>query len=91
MSDSAFIVNIDKALANLLWNYLKTDSAIQNVVTDPEQISFQLSAKAAKKASKLSLFLYSVAVDASARNQPPMAATSGQRFHDAAFVLRLNG
>ena len=40
MGQKAFISDIDKALANLIWNGIENESAAKNTISSQEQISF---------------------------------------------------
>ena len=74
MVQKGFITDIDKALANLIWNDIKTESTAKNALSSQDQISFS-SPKANQGTRKLSIFLYSITEEMTARETcllPPM-------------------
>ena len=75
MSDQNFIQEADRALQNHIWNALKSESTTQTLITSQDQIAFSLP-KVAQKASKVSVFLYRVTEEASARNPQVLAGAS---------------
>jgi Pvc16 N-terminal domain len=75
MSDQNFIQEADRALQNHIWNALKSESTTQTLVTSQDQIAFSLP-KVAQKASKVSVFLYRISEEASARNPQVLSGAS---------------
>ena len=88
MDDCAFILNVDKALANLIWNGVKDDPKTQALVTSEKQISFASPKTCEAGSKKLSVFLYSILEDAANRNRAPAVDSSGKRIAQVSFALR---
>ncbi|HSV49258.1 MAG TPA: DUF4255 domain-containing protein [Candidatus Acidoferrales bacterium] len=61
-----------KTLANLIWNAIKDDKELNQIVKNIEQISFA-APNEADKAAQLSVFLYGSNELPAMRNQPPKA------------------
>jgi hypothetical protein len=88
MNDFNFIQNTDKALANLIWNNIKQEPKIAEIVTSEEQITFASpKAAEAKKTKKLSIFLYNITQEPTTRNTPTVADQSGKRMPQTLFIL----
>jgi hypothetical protein len=64
--------NASKTLANLIWNAIKDDKDLNQIIKNIEQISFAAPTEA-DKAAQLSVFLYNLAELPAMRNQPPKA------------------
>ena len=88
MDDCAFILTVDKALANLIWNGVKDDPKTQALVSSEKQISFASPKTCEAGSKKLSVFLYSILEDAANRNRAPAVDSSGKRIAQASFALR---
>ena len=88
MDDCAFILNVDKALANLIWNGVKDDPKTQAMVSSEKQISFAAPKTGEAGSKKLAVFLYSIVEDAAMRNRAPAVDSSGKRIAQASFALR---
>ncbi len=76
MRDQNFIREADGALQNQIWNALKGDPASQTIIASIDHITFS-PPKPAQKASKVSVFLYRVTEETSARN--PRVPADGSR------------
>jgi Pvc16 N-terminal domain len=88
MDDCAFILNVDKALANLIWNGVKDDPKTQALISSEKQISFASPKTGETGSKKLAVFLYSIVEDAANRNRAPAVDSSGKRIAQASFALR---
>jgi hypothetical protein len=64
--------NASKTLANLIWNAIKDDKDLNQIIKNIEQISFAAPTEA-DKAAQLSVFLYNLEELPAMRNQPPKA------------------
>ncbi len=72
MSQKAFISEADTALANLIWNGIKDETAAKNIISSQEQISFSPPKEVtAAKTRKLSVFLYRITEEAAVKNVSP--------------------
>jgi hypothetical protein len=61
MFQEAIISDVDSALANLVWKHLEKESAIENIISSQEQISFSSPKPAGtRETKKLSIFLYNI-------------------------------
>jgi hypothetical protein len=90
MSQKAFISDVNKALANLIWNGIENDPAAKNIISSREQISF-CSPKATDTQGnrKLSIFLYNIiSEEKAAENMPPTVDYSRKRTNHTTFALR---
>ncbi|MCW4017965.1 MAG: DUF4255 domain-containing protein [Candidatus Bathyarchaeota archaeon] len=88
MGDSAFVLNVDKALASLIWNTIKDCAEVKGLVSSEKQISFASPKKCeADNSKKLSVFLYSITENASARNEAANVDTSGKPCAQVFFTL----
>ena len=88
MDDCAFILTVDKALANLIWNGVKDDPKTQALVSSEKQISFASPKTGEAGSKKLSVFLYSILEDTANRNRAPAVDSAGKRIAQASFALR---
>jgi len=86
MSKKALISCADTALANIIWNGIKNESAAKNL--SKEQILF-CSPKASDTNGnrKLSIFLYNITEEKAARNMPPTVDYSGKGTTHTTFAL----
>lgn len=87
MVQKGFIMDADRALSNLIWNDIKTESTAKNKISSQDQISFS-SPKANPGTRKLSIFLYSITEEIAARNMSPSANGSEKSTSHTSFVLR---
>jgi hypothetical protein len=89
MDDCSFILNVDKALASLIWNGVKDDPKVQALVSNEKQISLT-SPKTSQAAGskKLSIFLYSILEDTATRNRAPEVDSARKRIAQTSFTLR---
>lgn len=62
-----------KTLANIIWTAIKDDKALNQIIKNPEQISYAAPAEADKNA-QLSIFLYDLTELPAMRNQPPISS-----------------
>jgi len=86
MVQKGFITVTDNALANLIWNDLKTESTAKNLISSQDQISFS-SPKSKQGTRKLSIFLYSITKEMITRNVSPSANGSEKNTNNLFFVL----
>lgn len=63
--------SVSKTLANKIWQGIKDDEQIKQIIHDPCQISLLAPKDAQSKLAQISVFLYNVAELSSMRNQPP--------------------
>ncbi|MCW4006955.1 MAG: DUF4255 domain-containing protein [Candidatus Bathyarchaeota archaeon] len=87
MSDYAFVVDMDRALTDFIWEQLKNDAAAKSVITSKTQIAVT-SPKDAPASKKLLLFLYSITPQATPKNTPAKANPEGASIAQVPFVLR---
>jgi len=86
MSQKDFITDADTALANLVWDALQKVSVAKNIAISQEQVLFS-SPKSADKTRKLSIFLYNITEEKTARNVPP-TVDSKEKTPPHTFALR---
>jgi Pvc16 N-terminal domain len=86
MVQKGFITDADNALANLIWNGIKTESTSKNIISNQDQISFS-SPTSKQGTRKLSIFLYSITEEMTTRNVSPSANVSEKNNNTLSFVL----
>ncbi len=86
MVQKGFITDTDKALANLIWNNIETESTAKNMISSEDQISFS-SPKSNQGTRKLSIFLYSITEEMTSRTMSPSANGSEKNANNLSFVL----
>ena len=80
MSDHGFIQNADKAIFNVIWNGIKDETTVQNIITSQEQITFSPPKTGqTQKTSRLSIFLYRITEFSPMKNMLPNAESSRKR------------
>ncbi len=84
MSDYTFIQKVDEALTNIIWNGIKSEPAIQSIISSIDEISFS-SPKAAQKTKKISIFLYNLNPNVATKNTPPHVDSLRDKY---SLVLR---
>lgn len=62
-----------KTIANVIWNAIKDDKALKQIIKNPEQISYAPPSEADKNI-QLSVFLYDTIQLPAMRNQPPTSS-----------------
>jgi hypothetical protein len=88
MGQKSFISDADKALSTFIWNSLKNELPTKNLISRQEQISFSSPKTADNQGTrKLSIFLYSITEETTARNAPPAADFSANKPGAASFAL----
>ena len=86
MVQKGFITNADMALANFIWNSLKTESTAKNIISSQDQISFS-SPKTNQGTRKLSIFLYRLTEETAAGNMSPSANISEKNRNTTSLAL----
>ncbi len=86
MVQKDFITVADRALANLIWNKIKTESTTKNIILSQDQISFS-SPKDNQETRKVSIFLYKIAEETAVRNISPSVSGPEKSTNQPSFVL----
>ena len=75
MSSYNNLNSASKTLASRIWNGIKDDKQIKNIIKSPEQISHLSPKEAQTKSAQISVFLYNITELTSMRNQPQTTQT----------------
>jgi hypothetical protein len=87
--EDTFTSNVDKALAQLIWNGIKNDAKAQALISSEKQISLGSPKNCEGDGSKkVSVFLYNIVQDSTVRNRPPAVGPSGRPCVQEFFILR---
>lgn len=71
MVQKAHILDIDTALAKLIWSGIKNDPENKKIISSQDQISFSLpKTSETEETRKLSIFLYNIKEEVPVRNEP---------------------
>ncbi|HUK85231.1 MAG TPA: Pvc16 family protein [Candidatus Acidoferrum sp.] len=85
MVQKDFITVADRALANYIWNKIKTASTTKNIILSQEQISFS-SPKDNQETRKISIFLYKIVEETAGISISP-SANDPESTNQPYFVL----
>jgi Pvc16 N-terminal domain len=86
MVQKGFITDADNALANFVWNNIKTESTVKNIISSQDQISFSYP-KSNQGTRKLSIFLYSITEEMTSKNMSSSANDSEKNTNNLSLVL----
>jgi hypothetical protein len=70
LSSHSNLYSTSSTLASLIWNTIKDDKQLKNIIKNPEQISHLSPKDAQEQKAKISIFLYNITEVSSMRNQP---------------------
>lgn len=88
MDQKGFIYAADTALTDSIWGCIKYDSAAIQIVSSQDLISFSSPKTANTRGNKkLSIFLYNIVEETSAKNMPPRQDGSTKLATIASFAL----
>jgi hypothetical protein len=88
LTDCFVISDVNKTLAELVWNNIKDDKQISSVLSTENQISFSSPKLTENEGSKkITFFLYQITEFSSMRNHPMLKGNQNQEVHRSLHLI----